>query len=224
MATVLKCNGPCQTAEAVDSLLATCDSNKDRLHVVKAQLQYHKIVLQKKSPFLRTTGSLQDITVNLKLFLGADPNTVQAPVVPGPSNRKRRRVSDSETSDSDTLDSCSPPGSESEHDPVPAHHEAFQFTRTGELVAVHYDLDLYVGEVTEVYSSSEASINFMERLATRKDLYHWPSRQDQCRVHSNFVVAGNLTVSPASSSSRSVVLDNMVSVLKKHAAYKQLFQ
>ena len=61
--------GPCQKAADVNHLLFTYKKRTDQIVALKAELQYHKIVLSSKSPLLRVGGEVQELVTRLKCFL-----------------------------------------------------------------------------------------------------------------------------------------------------------
>ena len=61
--------GPCQKAADVNRLLFTYKKRTDQIVALKAELQYHKIVLSSKSPLLRVGGKVQELVTRLKSFL-----------------------------------------------------------------------------------------------------------------------------------------------------------
>ena len=61
--------GPCQKAADVNHLLFTYKKRTDQIVALKAELQYHKIVLSNKSPLLRVGGKVQELVTRLKSFL-----------------------------------------------------------------------------------------------------------------------------------------------------------
>ena len=61
--------GPCQKAADVNRLLFTYKKWTDQIVALKAELQYHKIVLSSKSPLLQVGGKVQELVARLKSFL-----------------------------------------------------------------------------------------------------------------------------------------------------------
>ena len=87
--------GPCAEPADVDKLLIHYTSAVKRLHAVKAELQFQKLVLMHSSPLLKVTGTVPQLVSRLKQFLGADETTAAAPLPQFPQTppqRKRRKV------------------------------------------------------------------------------------------------------------------------------------
>ena len=61
--------GPCQKAADVNCFLFTYKKQIDQIVTLKAELQYHKIVLSNKWPLLAVGGKVQELEARLKSFL-----------------------------------------------------------------------------------------------------------------------------------------------------------
>ena len=61
--------GPCQKAADVNCFLFTHKKQIDQIVTLKAELQYHKIVLSNKWPLLAVGGKVQELEARLKSFL-----------------------------------------------------------------------------------------------------------------------------------------------------------
>ena len=66
------------------------------------------------------------------------------------------------------------------------------FQQQGQLVAVYFLKDFFVGEVTAVVSPQEAVITFMEKAMFQihgQPAFRWPRRKDECAIAAESVFA-----------------------------------
>lgn len=78
----------------------------------------------------------------------------------------------------------------------------FSFTGQGEWVAVYFDQQFYVGQVIDVHSSSEATVQYLEQTKCRKDYFRYPQSEDVARTKAHFVFDWKLDVVPISNDFR----------------------
>ena len=203
--------GPCQKAADVHHLLFTYKKRTDQIVALKAELQYHKIVLSSKSPLLRVGGKVQELVTRLKSFL-ADRATntppeaavnkaaaaANAPLpVLNPAGRGQKRFLQCTASPAgqarkhQRLPSPSSPEAAKERHQSPSPPQPsssnsssfkYSFSMQSEFVAVHYDNDYYIGEVVDALSSEEGVVNFMEWRTIKSTSFAWPKVPDRCTV------------------------------------------
>ncbi|KAK2167017.1 hypothetical protein LSH36_32g02029 [Paralvinella palmiformis] len=64
----------------------------------------------------------------------------------------------------------------------PGFVQDFKFQQEGQMVAVYFHEDFYIGEVVRVLSEDNGEINFMEKakqVIKGQEVFRWPSRTDQ---------------------------------------------
>ncbi|KAK2142775.1 hypothetical protein LSH36_915g00072 [Paralvinella palmiformis] len=67
----------------------------------------------------------------------------------------------------------------------PGFVQDFKFQQEGQMVAVYFHEDFYIGEVVWVLSEDNGEINFMEKakqVIKGREVFRWPSRTDQCEI------------------------------------------
>ena len=159
--------GPCAAPLDVDRLLNSYTSAKECMLAIKAELLFQKLVLLKSSPYLKVTGTMPQRVQRLKQFLGADEAAANAelPPLPGrqqqPAAKRQRLQPDTDSDDSEASDP------ESETDSVQFQFEEFSFQQQGQLVAVYFLEDFFVGEVTAVKHPMRQSSHLWKRLHSR---------------------------------------------------------
>ena len=215
--------GPCAAPVDVDRLLNSYTSAKERMLAIRAELLFQKLVLLKSSPYLKVTGTMPQLVQRLKQFLGADEAAANAeiPPLPGrqqqPAAKRQRLQPDTDSDDSEASDP------ESETDSVQFQFEEFSFQQQGQLVAVYFLEDFFVGEVTAVVSPQEAVITFMEKAAFQihgQPAFRWPRRKDECAIAAEFVFAKNIILAPSSTSGRAFIVTSPEKLTPKYAAFK----
>ena len=104
---------------------------------MKAEISYHKVIVQDTSPLLRLSLKLPDLVKNLKIFLGADPAEAEYHHH-APARRRLHNVSEESESDQDDAASDSDTADQScgEED-QPDNLEPYVFEMTKDVVAVH---------------------------------------------------------------------------------------
>ena len=247
MALLQPHNGPCSSPEDVNALLRHYATKKSQLLAIKGELLYQKLVLHLASPLLRVTGNLQQLSVNLKVFLGADAATAAAEPLPQPlrrrrqrapvpqpaeepvqrHNRKRRRVSSDSDSESESEadvseESVSDIETEMDNDDELAEF-TFTFQRTAQLIAVYYDGEFYIGEVTQVLSDDEGEVNFMSRCTIKSNTFRWPNTEDRDTVNRKFVFVSDVQLEPASTTRGTWNVSNMDDIEARFRLFVALF-
>lgn len=98
----------------------------------------------------------------------------------------------------------------------------FRFQREGELVAVYFVEDYYIGEVVRIASPSEAHINFMERANFQRGrpIFRWPVCEDKCNISAEVVFASDICLQPLSSSGRAFSVEKPDRLPERYAAFK----
>ena len=76
------------------------------------------------------------------------------------------------------------------------------FTVQGEWVAVYFDNQFYVGEVIDVHSPSETTVQYLEQMKSHKDYFRHSKTEDVARTEAQFVFRWNLQVDLVSNGSR----------------------
>jgi len=87
----------------------------------------------------------------------------------------------------------------------PGFVQDFKFQQEGQMVAVYFHEDFYIGEVVWVLSEDNGEINFMEKakqVIKGREVFRWPSRTDQCEISRGYVFAVSILLHPSSSSGR----------------------
>ena len=213
MADLRPHQGPCTSPADIMQMLEVYTTSKHLKKALRAEILFQKLMLNKKSPLLTVTGTNVKLTNQLLQFFGGEILERLPPLQPseqGASVNKRPHLeqcaSDSESDSSElTTDSA-------EDEEAPFNFQQFQysFTQVGEIVAVYYVEDFYIGEVTSVLNDSEGIINFMEKARTSAKgccMYRWPCPPDSCTISSAVVFASHLSIAPSSSSGRSFVVE-----------------
>ncbi|XP_041366951.1 uncharacterized protein LOC121381672 [Gigantopelta aegis] len=96
----------------------------------------------------------------------------------------------------------------------------FQFSNQGMRVAVYYDDDFYVGEVTRVNLESSALVHFMQKCGMKKGVYRWATVDDEDVISAEYVIHSGFNMCTTNGRVWSVedcLLEEM------HSQYKRLF-
>ena len=223
-------HGPCSTAEDVDRLLQVYSTIHNLKMAVRAELLFHKMVLDKKSPLLKVTGTPLTLFNRLKQLFGTEPLQRLPPLLREVQPRKRVRTEA-------TTESASEANSDTDNEDGQEHEEGseenileldfeqdFKFTRRGELIGVYYMEDFFIGEVTTVVSEDDAEVNFMEKATGKSSVFRWPHRLDCCNISSSVVFVRNLALSPCSSSGRAFIVERPTNLPGRYQAFKQFLQ
>ena len=123
----------------------------------------------------------------------------------------------------DVLDSDSDPTpTASDEDELDeAHHHPFTFSQAGQSVAVFYDDDFHVGNVTTVLSEESAEVNFMKKCVVTSNTYVWPGAPDTDIVKAQFVFLADFDITTSNGRIWSVTSD--VKLCQKYAAFKKCY-
>ena len=68
----------------------------------------------------------------------------------------------------------------------------FKFSKQGEYVAVAYENDFFIGEVTDVQSTQLGTVQFLEK--GYENVFKWPRVEEVCIIDSKFVFAASFDV------------------------------
>ncbi|KAL3857378.1 hypothetical protein ACJMK2_012053 [Sinanodonta woodiana] len=170
-------DGPCRTAADVGRVLQYFTKQRTgRLGAIKAELQYHRVILQLKSPLLKTSLPFNLMVENLKEFLKTATNEK--------ADEEREEQPEEEHQDAPDM-------------PCLRECESFKFARTGITVGVLYDSDYYIGEVTAVQTEAVGTVNFLERCMIRDDAYRWPDIPDEADVNAEYVFISDFELGSA---------------------------
>ena len=226
-------DGPCVVLADVDRLLTTYTSAKQRLLAVKAELQFQKLVMLQCSPLLKVTGTMPQLVHRLKLFFGADEAAATAPLPQlqrqqrAPKRRQLHLVHCSSDSECDSAEDVPTEDEVDQHAEEEGDEdlafEQFRFQEQGQLVAVYFLEDFFVGEVTAVNSPQEGVVNFMENATFKvggQQAFRWPSKKDECPIAADFVFAKDIVLEPSSSSGRAFIVTTPQMLSQKYVAFK----
>ncbi|KAK2151298.1 hypothetical protein LSH36_368g05020 [Paralvinella palmiformis] len=156
--------GPCTTPKYVDALLASYGRKTNQKIAVQAELKYYKHVLGLKFPLLKITGSLLQLIQNLMIFLGGcevEVRRFQLPPPPWPT-RPGLVDSHSESDMEQNVESDTEMDSEIEDDGDPSFVQDFTFQQVGQMLAVYFHEDFYIGDVVQVLPQDNGEVHFME--------------------------------------------------------------
>ena len=122
------------------------------------------------------TGPLLSLVNRLKELFGGEP-LPELPPLHGHGGCQQRCQQVEEESDPGDVDS--EPEDESEPD-EPEFETSFRFQQEGDIVAVYYVEDFFIGKVTKVISEEEATVNFLEKVGSKDGVvvYRWPRSED----------------------------------------------
>lgn len=243
-------SGPCTSSHDVRHLLKTYKHNSAKLLALRAELQYHKLILHQKSPLLRVTLKLPQLIINLKQFLGGDSGSSSDSDFDveeedaGPSHKKRRRThhdwvpgcsSNASSTSSDTEDEEVPVEEldlEEEEDADPALLAnsldldfTFKDINPGTFIAVAYEDGFYVGEVDEKFSPDTAVVSFMIMCSCpgKNTLFKWQSPPEKLQVHEKFVLAANFDMQSSNGRFWNMSREDYQNISKIFQAFKGLF-
>ena len=165
--------------------------------------------MDRKSPLLKVAAKFPEQLANLKQFLqNLGPTAAQAEVPDRREPVRDLREEDEAVQEVQTHD-------EGQHD------FNFRFSNTGVLVAVFYDNDHYLGEVTTVHTQELASVSFMQRSLIRSDAYRWPHTPNETEVNARYVFSPNFGLS--STNGRVWILQEPEALLQRLSRFKELF-
>ena len=122
----------------------------------------------------------------------------------------------------DVLDSdLDPTPTASDEDELEEAHHPFTFSQAGQSVAVFYDDDFHVGNVTNVLSEESAEVNFMKKCVVTSNTYVWPATPDTDIVKAQFVFFADFDITTSNGRIWSVTSD--VKLGQKYAAFKKRY-
>ena len=201
--------GLCRTTEDVNRFLSHDRKKMDRVHAVRAEIRFHKYIMDGMSPLLKVTTKFPEQLANLTQFLqNLGPAAPQAEV---PDRREPVR---------DLREEAEAVQEVQTHDEG-QHDFNFEFSNTGVPVAVFYDNDHYLGEVTTIHTQELVSVSFMQRFLIRSDAYRWPHTPDETEVSARYVFSVNFGLS--STNGRVLILQEPEALLEQLSRFKELF-
>ena len=144
--------------------------------------------------------------------LGAEPSTSDSEA----DRDVSLDVDDSGHDEDGALEEDNSDLSEDDSDETP-----FLFQQQGQLVAVFYWDDCFLGQVTKIESATRSEVNFMERTTGngQRQGFRWPLQEDRCSVQSDVVFAADISIEPCSSSGRAFCLVSLPD-LEKYQKFK----
>ena len=183
---VIQQGGPCKTPAEVDALVTRYTFQKDKKAALQLQFNYHKIVLNKKSAWLKTSKlTIEELANNLKTYLGeAAGDLDQLPnlglnVQQQEDNQDLAMEVDLAT-ESDEEEECI--------------FGDFVFSKVGENVAVYYDTEFHVGSVSEVLSPDHGKVNFLRKCTVANNTYVWPHKPEEEVISAIFVFSSGFDI------------------------------
>jgi hypothetical protein len=99
----------------------------------------------------------------------------------------------------------------------------FHFQSAGEIVAVFYDSEFFIGEVTNVLSPDEGEVNFLSRCTIKSNTFCWPKRLDQDIIQRKFVFCSKIELVPASTSRSIFSIANLSQIEDRFRLFVDLF-
>ncbi|XP_013856162.1 uncharacterized protein LOC106512002 [Austrofundulus limnaeus] len=219
---VRKHGGPCLTLEDVDSLLLEGGKSALKAEIkyqkmvlnqkskflrvtgsaadLKENLRNFFHQKEKSDAAISTNAEQKQFT-----YLDSDEEDLMlaspVPLAPSHQSPSSENEPKSETENSDTEDDFENTDTESEAPSKTVRIDfEYNFSRTGEWIAVFYtDQDgkpyFVVGEVIEVLSETEASVNYLQQCRVRETLFKVPDTTDfDAKVKNKFVFAWNILV------------------------------
>ncbi|KAK7103600.1 uncharacterized protein [Littorina saxatilis] len=220
-------SGPCSSADDVDNMLQYYRTNGSLKAAMQAEIQFQKLVLNKKSCFLIVTGTALVLYNRLRQYFGAEPLEQLPRLLPEermqPQGRKRllfdteeEEEEEEDEEDQDREIDCEEDGSEDVD-----FEKNFKFERVGEIIAVYYVEGYFVGEVTSVLSEEEGTVNFLETARGSEGVFRWPSRADRCQIPASVVFGHNIVLAPFSSSGRTFTVESPANLPAMYTCFKQ---
>ena len=141
--------------------------------------------------------------------------------------RKRPRVKPAvlpSDSEEDSEGSDLQPDEEEDNDAaVQFAFQDYSFQQEGQLIAVYFMEDFYIGEVTQVLSPEEATVNFMEKATFQfggRPVFRWPARTDKCKINAEVVFAKDIVLQPTSSSGQTFIVTAPEFLAEMYSALK----
>ena len=242
---VKELNGPCHSASDVDSLLSRVKGKGNQLKAIKAEIQYHKVVLGVNKKELKVTGTLDTLVSLLKSYLEsiesdheydfnvenqASVSAENTITTGAASNESSPRPSSADFEDSETdfveLNIDEPPckiAKLNDKDDSDNRFFNFKFERQGIYVSVYYDDGYYIGEVVKVLSDDEAEVSFMQMCKVKEGLLRWPSSVDRDIVSAIFVLTSNFDLSSENGRTWQIANSEIERMNKLYDQYKFMY-
>ncbi|KAL8599847.1 hypothetical protein ACOMHN_038420 [Nucella lapillus] len=151
--------GPCSSPADIDRLIQQYTTNGRLKKALRAEILFQKLVLLKKSPLLKVTGSALSVVNRLLELFGGPALQRLPPLRPHPqqrdipANKRPRRpvhgddsFSDAETDLEEGVNAASDASDAEEGQAVELDYRqfSFKFQQVGELVAVYYEDDFFI--------------------------------------------------------------------------------
>ncbi|KAL8580962.1 hypothetical protein ACOMHN_017529 [Nucella lapillus] len=228
--------GPCSSPADINRLLEQYSTKSGLKKALRAEVLFQKLVLFKKSPLLKVTGTaLTLVNRLLELFEGPTLTTLPPlrahPLHRGlPARKRPRRAvhtdesdSDAETDQEEELQAASD-ATEGWTAELDYMQFSFKFQQLGEIVAVYYEDDFFIGEVANIHNEEEAEISFMEKtksLINGSCIYRWPRREDTYPISSAVIFAGKIAIAPSSSTGRSFIVETPDNLPGRYEVFRQ---
>ena len=194
--------GPCHSVAELDALPGVYTKVGDLRRGLKAEVLYNKLVLGKESSLLRVGGTPLEIFNRLRqvqggVALGSLPGFV-APA-PGRQARQARQARQRGRGQQ-------PVGGAADDEQAPATFTRnFKFQTVGEIVAVYYVQDYWVGQVISITDEDTADIDFFTTAGTcnGRRAFQWPrSAKIEEDVPACCVFDAKLVMTPVSAGGR----------------------
>ena len=194
MQEIEKHNGPCKNASQVDTALKACQTQKERMAVLKCEVKYLKEILDiKDKRLVLGKKNIQDLSKDLKAVLAvsgchsqqdsdSDSGSSDDEVAENDQRRKKWQISSGHCA-------AKRPRTDPEQS---TNTTPFIFTQQGMWVAVAYENDFYIGQTTMLDSQETATVQFLNQ--GYQDIFRWPRVEDVADIESKFVFAFNFDV------------------------------
>ena len=97
----------------------------------------------------------------------------------------------------------------------------FLFTKTGQNIAVYYDEDFHIGNVSSISSPELAEVNFLKKCAIVNNTCVWSGKPDKAAVQSLFGFGSDFDIVATTGRVWSVPSHEALSL--KYTVYKQKY-
>ncbi|GFO27461.1 hypothetical protein PoB_005396600 [Plakobranchus ocellatus] len=174
---VLNHGGPCRSAGDVKALQSSL-SGKELVFALKNEIRYQKIILGVPG-VLKLSKPPTDLVADLchHLIGPLEPENLD------------------DIQDSFELN-------DEEDTAINFWQGTFEFQKVSSWVAVYYDDQFYIGQVTDIASPESAEIKFLEQTKANEEYLRWPRTNDIAIDDAKFVFAWDFDVPPVSSNCR----------------------
>ena len=88
---------------------------------------------------------------------------------------------------------------------------------------VYFTEDFYVGEVTQLLSPEEGTVNFMEKATFQlsgQPIFRWPAWRNKCKINAEVVFAKDIVLQPTSSSGQTFIVTAPEFLAEMYSALK----